>query len=96
MSAHCYRVVVEEQLGPRYASALDGMTLSAHDDRTEITGPTVDSSHLHRPLERIAGLGLTLRSLTRLIARTRRLMRRRTQPARVVDHDPGANQKGPT
>jgi hypothetical protein len=66
MSAHCYRVVVEEQLGPRYASAFDGTTLSPHDDRTEITG---------------------------LIARTRRL---HIKPARVVDEDPGTNQKGPT
>ena len=66
------------EVGPRYASAFDGMTLPAHDDRTEITGPTVDSSHLHGPLERIAGLGPTLRSLTRLIAMTRSLMRRRT------------------
>ena len=85
-------VVVEEQLGPRYPSALDGMTLSAHDDGTEITGPTLDSSHLHRPLERIAGVGLTLRSLSRLIARTRL----RTKLARVVDYDAGTNQKGPT
>ena len=52
------------------------MTVSVHEDRTEITGPTVDSSNLHGPLERIAGLGLTLHSLTRLIPRTRRLMRR--------------------
>ena len=84
MSAHCYRVV-EEELGPRYASAFDGMTLSAHDDMTEITGPTVDSSHLHGPLERIAGLGLTLHSLTRLIPRTRRLMRRR------IPNQPGSS-----
>ena len=49
MSVHCYRVVVEEQLGPRYASLLNGMT------RT--------SSHLHGPRERIAGPGLTLLGL---------------------------------
>ena len=84
MSAHCYRVV-EEELGPRYASALYGMTVSAHDDRTEITGPTVDSSNLHGPLERIAGLGLTLHSLIRLIPRTRRLMRRR------IPNQPGSS-----
>lgn len=76
MSAHCFRVV-DEELGPRYASALYGMTVSAHDDRTAITGPTVDSSNLHGPLERIAGLGLTLHSVIRLLPRTRRLMRRR-------------------
>ena len=76
MSAHCYRVV-EEELGPRYASALYGMTVSAHDDRTEITGPPGASSNLHGRVERIAGLGLTLHSLTPLIPRTRGLMRRR-------------------
>lgn len=97
MSAHCYCVVAEEQLGPRYASAFDGMTLCAHDDRTEITAPIIDSSHLHGLLERIVGLGLTLHSLTRLIPRTPQAdALPHTQPARVVDHDPGANQKGPT
>ena len=66
MSAHRYTVVVEGELGPRYASAFDGMTISAQDGRTEITGPIVDSSHLHGLLERIAGLGLTLYSLNPL------------------------------
>ena len=66
MSAHRYRVVVEGELGPRYASAFDGMTLSAHDGRTDITGPIIDPSHLHGLLDRIAGLGLTVHSLTPL------------------------------
>ena len=44
---------------PRHASVFVGMTLSAHDDRTEITGgPPVGSSHLHGLLKGIAGLGL--------------------------------------
>jgi hypothetical protein len=64
MSARRYRLVVEGELGPRYASAFDGMTLSAHDGQTEITGPIIDPSHLHGLLERITGLGLTLHSLT--------------------------------
>ena len=38
----------------------------AHDGETEITGPIIDSSHLHGLLDRIAGLGLTLHSLTPL------------------------------
>ena len=84
MSAHCYRVV-EEELAPRYASAFDGMTLSAHDDRTEITGLTVDSSHPHGRLEQIAGLGRTRHSRARLIPRTRRLMRRR------IPNQPGSS-----
>ena len=68
MSAHCYRLVVEGELGPRSASALDGMTVSAHGGNTEIVGPIVDQSHLQGLLERIAGLGLTLHSLTPLEA----------------------------
>ena len=54
MSSHRYRVVVEGELGPRYASAFDGMTVFAHDGRTEITGPIIDPSHLHGLLDRTA------------------------------------------
>jgi hypothetical protein len=64
MSAHDYCLVVEGELGARYASAFEGMTISAHDGMTEITGSVIDQSHLHGLLERIAGLGLRLRSLT--------------------------------
>ena len=66
MSPHRYRIVIEGELGPRYASAFDGMTLRAHDGETEISGPIIDPSHLQGLLERIAGLGLTLHSLTPL------------------------------
>jgi hypothetical protein len=70
MSPHRYRVVVEGELGPRYASAFGQMTLSAHDGETEITGMIIDSSHLHGVLDRIASLGLTLRSVNPLEAET--------------------------
>ena len=96
MSAHRYTVVVEGELGPRYASAFDGMTVSAHDGRTEITGPIVDSSHLQGLLERIAGLGLTVYSLNPLDSEGAEAGARRTQPAGVNDHNLGANSKGPT
>ena len=97
MSAHRYRVVVEGELGARYASAFDGMTLSAHDGRTEITGPIVDPSHLHGLLDRIAGLGLTVHSLTPLETEDAQAdAPPHTPSARVGDHDPGANSKGPT
>jgi hypothetical protein len=66
MSPSRYRIVIEGELGPRYASAFDGMTLRAHDGETEITGPIIDQSHLQGLLERIAGLGLTLHSLNPL------------------------------
>ena len=68
MSQPRYRLVVTGELGPRYASAFDGMTVSAHDGQTDITGPIIDQSQLHGLLDRIAGLGLTLRSLTPLEA----------------------------
>jgi hypothetical protein len=64
MSPSRYRIVVEGELGPRYASAFEGMTLRSHDGETDITGPIFDQSHLQGLLARIASLGLTLRSLT--------------------------------
>ncbi len=64
MAAHRYRIVVDGELAGRYASAFDGMTISAHDGLTEITGSIIDQSHLQGLLERIAGLGLTLHSVT--------------------------------
>jgi hypothetical protein len=96
MSADRYRVVVEGELGSRYASAFDGMTISTCDGRTEITGPIIDSSQLQGLLERIAGLGLTVHSLTPLDpADAEANVPLHTQPAGVNDHDPGANSKGP-
>ena len=68
MSSRQNHLVVDGELGPRYGSAFEGMTLSAHDGMTEISGPIVDSSQLAGLLERITGLGLSLRSLTRLDA----------------------------
>jgi hypothetical protein len=68
MSESRYRLVVKGELGPRYVSAFDGMTISAHDGETEITGSVIDQSHLQGLIERIASLGLTLRSLTPLEA----------------------------
>lgn len=61
-----YQIVVDGELGARYASAFEGMTVCAYDGMTEITGSIIDQSHLHGLLERIASLGLTLRSLTTL------------------------------
>lgn len=70
MSAQRYRLVVDGELGPRYGSAFEGMTISAHHGITEITGPIIDQSHLQGLIERIAGLGLMLRSVTRFDTET--------------------------
>ena len=95
MSPPRYRIVVEGELGPRYASAFDGMTVHAHDGETDITGPIVDQSHLHGLLERIAGLGLTLYSLTPLEnANAESDPQPHTQPAGVNDRDRGTTSKG--
>jgi hypothetical protein len=64
MSCENYRFIVDGELGVRYANAFEGMTISAHDGMTEITGAVIDQSHLQGLLERIGGLGLRLRSVT--------------------------------
>jgi hypothetical protein len=94
MSPHHYRLVVEGELGPRYASAFDGMRLFAHDGRTDITGLIVDQSHLHGLLERIASLGLTVHSLTPLDAQGAEPDSPPPTSPAGLSHDPGANSKG--
>lgn len=64
MSGENYRLVVKGELGPRYASAFKDMTISAHNGVTEITGEIIDPCHLQGLIERVASLGLTLRSVT--------------------------------
>ncbi len=66
MSPTVYRLVVKGELGARYVFAFEGMTISAHDGITDITGAITDPSHLQGLLERIAGLGLVLHSVTPL------------------------------
>lgn len=66
MSLGAYRIVVGGELGPRYSSAFDGMNIRAAHGETEIIGPIADPSHLQGLLERIAGLGLTLKSVAAL------------------------------
>jgi hypothetical protein len=89
MSRQQYRLVVKGELGARYASAFEGMTISAHDGITEVTGSIIDPAHLQGLLERIAGLGLTLHSLTPVDAVNPH------SPAEVALTDLGAKSKGP-
>ena len=96
MSPPRYRLVIKGELGPRYASAFDGMTLRAHDGETDITGPIIDQSHLHGLLERIAGLGLMLHSLNPLENENAEPdPQPHTRPAVVSGHDPGNTSKRP-
>ena len=96
MSPPRYRIVVDGELGPRYAAAFDGMTLHAHDGETAITGPIIDQSHLHGLIERIASLGLTLHSLNPLETENAQSdAQPHPQPTGIDRHNPGANSKGP-
>jgi len=96
MSQARYQLVVKGELGPRFASAFDGMTIHAHDGETDITGPIIDQSHLQGLIERIASLGLTLYSLTPLETPNAETdARPHPQPAGIDHHNPGANSKGP-
>jgi len=95
MSPSRYSIVVEGELGPRYASAFDGMTLRAHDGETEIIGPIIDPSHLQGLLGRIAGLGLTLHSLTPLETENAEPdPQPRTPSAGVTEQNPGTTPEG--
>jgi hypothetical protein len=96
MSPPRYRIVVEGELGPRYAAAFDGMTVRADGGETELIGPITDSSHRYGLLERIASLGLRLHSLAPLEAENAKSGgQTRTQPAVVNHTDPGTDSKGP-
>jgi hypothetical protein len=69
------------------------MTISAHDGVTEIKGPIVDPSHLQGLLERIASLGLSLRSVVPLETTSSEAVHATTnQPNRT---DRSTNPKGP-
>jgi hypothetical protein len=96
MSQPRYRLVVKGELGPRFASAFEGMTIHAHDGETDITGPIIDQSHLQGLIERIASLGLTLYSLTPLETENAQTHARpHPQPAGIDHHNPSANSNGP-
>jgi hypothetical protein len=96
MSTRHYRLVVEGELGPRYASAFDGMTICAHDGETDITGPIIDQAHLQGLLERIASLGLKLYSLTPLeIDNAEAGPQPHPRPAGVNKHDLSSNSTEP-
>ena len=71
------------------------MTLSAHDGETEIIGPIIDPSHLQGLLERIAGLGLMLYSVTPLETESAELdAQPHTPSAGVIEQNPRRYPEG--
>jgi len=64
VKASDYCIVVEGELGPRYAAAFESMRLDAHDGTTEITGRIKDEAELRGLLDEVSELGLSLVSVT--------------------------------
>ncbi len=60
MKACDYRIVVEGELGPRFAAAFDPMKLGVDDGTTAIVGLVRDQTELRGLLDRISSLGLSL------------------------------------
>lgn len=59
-----YCIVVEGELGPRYAATFEPMELLAHDGTTEIVGRVEDDAELQGIIDTVAALGLSLVSVT--------------------------------
>jgi hypothetical protein len=64
MPASRYQVVVQGELGPLYCRAFEDMEIESAGGRSILVGSIEDQSQLLGLLERIAGLGLTLVSVT--------------------------------
>ena len=59
-----YEVVVEGELGRRYAATFDPMHLEVRDGQTAIVGDVRDQAELWGLLDSVAALGLSLISVT--------------------------------
>lgn len=64
MRPGAYRIVVEGELGPRYATAFAPMRLETREGNTELVGPVEDQAELQGLLDNISSLGLALVSVT--------------------------------
>jgi hypothetical protein len=59
-----YRIVVEGELGSRYAASFEPMQLIARDGATEIVGRVEDDAELQGLIDTVSALGLSLISVT--------------------------------
>jgi hypothetical protein len=67
-----YTLIVEGELGPKYASAFPGMRLESGNGQTRITGRVEDQAQLHGILDAVAAYNLALVSVTPNEARDRK------------------------
>lgn len=63
MAPTCYRIVVKGQLGERFASAFEGMTVAPGTADTELVGELADQAQLYGILVRLRDLGIELVSV---------------------------------
>ncbi|WP_456845923.1 hypothetical protein [Cellulomonas sp. P5_C6] len=57
-------IVVAGELDERFGDAVDGMTVTAGDGRTELVGPLTDQAHVQGVLRRLFDLGLEVVSFS--------------------------------
>ena len=60
-----YEIRMKGVLDSRWSEWFDGMTVSASNDETMLTGPVADQAALHGLLARVRGLGVPLLSVRR-------------------------------
>lgn len=60
-----YRIVVEGELGPRFATVFEGMRMEHLEGNTVIVGDVVDQAHLQGLLDQLPRFGLKLVGVAR-------------------------------
>jgi hypothetical protein len=84
--ARVYRIVVGSEVGDRYASAFEGMSIETREGQTILTGEVEDQAHLFGILRRLNGIGLDLLSVEALSLDDRPV----AEGIESRSHDPGS------
>ena len=63
MAATRYRLVLDGELSPRYATVFEGMHMESGGGVTVVVGTIEDQAELHGLLDRVASLGVKLISI---------------------------------
>ena len=88
-----YRITVQGELSPPFASYFEGMTLQSGDGATVLIGDIVDQAQLQGLLSRLGDLGLVLLQVssvpTRCIRKARPGATSSTPPPPITQADEG-------
>jgi hypothetical protein len=84
--ARVYRIVVGSEVGDRYASAFEGMSIETREGQTILTGEVEDQAHLFGILRRLNGMGLDLLSVEAISLDDRPV----AEGIESRSHDPGS------